>query len=88
MVVVGGSGNNLGSVVGGLLIWFAWIQAEPVASWLFAVLGGGLAGEGSDLAILLAERAPQMRTVIMGLALLLILRFAPRGILPETLQQK
>ncbi len=88
MVVVGGSGNNLGSVVGGLLIWFAWIQAEPVASWLFAVLGGGLAGEGSDLAILLAERAPQMRTVIMGLALLLVLRFAPRGILPETLQQK
>jgi branched-chain amino acid transport system permease protein len=88
MVIVGGSGNNLGSVVGGLLIWFAWIQAEPVASWLFALLGSGLPEEGGDLAILLAERAPQMRTLIMGLALLLVLRFAPRGIWPEALQRK
>ncbi len=88
MVIVGGSGNNLGSVVGGLLIWFAWIQAEPAASWLFALIGGGFTEEGSDLAILLAERAPQMRTLVMGLLLLLVLRFAPRGILPETLRRK
>ncbi len=88
MVIVGGSGNNLGSVVGGLLIWFAWIQAEPVASWLFALIGGGLTEEGSDLATLLTQRAPQMRTLVMGLVLLLVLRFAPRGILPETLQRK
>ena len=88
MVIVGGSGNNLGSVVGGLLIWFAWIQAEPAASWVFALIGSGLTEEGSDLSILLAERAPQMRTLVMGLVLLLALRFAPRGILPETLRRK
>lgn len=88
MVIVGGSGNNLGSVVGGLLIWFAWIQAEPAASWLFILIGSGLTEDGSDLAVLLSQRAPQMRTLVMGLVLLLVLRFAPRGILPETLRRK
>ena len=88
MVIVGGSGNNLGSVVGGLLIWFVWVQAEPIASWLFALIGGGLLAEGSELAATLLERAPQMRTLVMGMVLLLVLRLAPRGILPEELQRK
>ena len=88
MVIVGGSGNNLGSVVGGLLIWFVWIQAEPAASWLFHVIGDQSAEGGSEWARILIERAPQMRTLVMGLVLLLVLRFAPRGILPEALQRK
>ena len=88
MVIVGGSGNNLGSVVGGLLIWFVWVQAEPIASWLFTLIGGGLLEEGSELAATLLERAPQMRTLVMGLLLLVVLRLAPRGILPEELQRK
>jgi ABC-type branched-subunit amino acid transport system permease subunit len=29
MVIVGGSGNNLGAVLGGFLIWFIWVEAEP-----------------------------------------------------------
>ncbi len=61
MVIVGGSGNNFGSVVGGLLIWFVWVQAEPIASWLFGLIGSGLLGEGSALAETLLERTPQMR---------------------------
>ena len=88
MVIVGGSGNNLGSVVGGLLIWFVWIQAEPAASWLFHALGDQSAEGGSEWARIMIERAPQMRTLVMGLVLLLVLRFAPRGILPEALQRK
>jgi branched-chain amino acid transport system permease protein len=88
MVIVGGSGNNLGSVVGGLLIWFVWIQAEPAASWLFHVLGDPFAEEGVEWIQAMIDRAPQMRTLVMGFVMLLVLRFAPRGILPETLQQK
>ena len=88
MVIVGGSGNNLGSVVGGLLIWFVWIQAEPAASWLFHVLGDQSAEGGSEWARTMIDRAPQMRTLVMGMVLLLVLRFAPRGILPEALQRK
>ncbi|MEN0000906.1 MAG: branched-chain amino acid ABC transporter permease, partial [Pseudomonadota bacterium] len=30
MVIVGGSGNNLGAVLGGFIVWFTWVQAEPV----------------------------------------------------------
>ena len=32
MVIVGGSGNNFGAVLGGFLIWFAWIEAKPVGT--------------------------------------------------------
>ena len=88
MVIVGGSGNNLGSVVGGVVIWFVWIQADPAASWLFHVLGDPFVEEGSEWAKVMIERAPQMRTLVMGFVLLLMLRFVPRGILPEALQRK
>jgi branched-chain amino acid transport system permease protein len=30
MVIVGGSGNNFGAVLGGFLIWFLWVQVEPM----------------------------------------------------------
>ena len=43
MVIVGGSGNNFGAVLGGFLIWFAWIEAEPVGTWLIEVLTAGMA---------------------------------------------
>jgi branched-chain amino acid transport system permease protein len=88
MVIAGGSGNNLGAVAGGLLIWFIWVQAEPAAAWIFAVVGENLAEEGGALAGVLGERAPQMRTLVMGVVLLFVLRFAPRGLLPEAVQRK
>ena len=30
MVIVGGSGSNLGSILGGFLVWFLWVQVEPI----------------------------------------------------------
>ena len=74
--------------MGGLLIWFVWIQAAPAASWLFHALGDQSAERGSEWARTMIDRAPQMRTLVMGMVLLLVLRFAPRGILPEALQRK
>ncbi len=32
MVIVGGSGNNWGSVLGGMLIWYLWIKVEHGAT--------------------------------------------------------
>ena len=43
MVIVGGSGNNLGAVLGGFLIWFAWVEAEPVGLLLMDLLTSGMA---------------------------------------------
>ena len=82
MVIVGGSGNNWGSVFGGFLIWVVWIEAEPVGLFLMDVLTSGL-DDGSALRMHLLESAPHMRMVLMGAILLSALRFAPRGLIPE-----
>jgi branched-chain amino acid transport system permease protein len=82
MVVVGGSGNNLGSVVGGFLIWFCWVQVEPAGLWLMSIITSGLP-EGNALRAHLLEGAAHMRLLTMGAILLLVLRFSPRGLIPE-----
>ncbi len=82
MVIVGGSGNNHGSVIGGFLIWFAWIQAEPAGAWLLDVLTAALA-EDNPLRQHLIDSAAYMRPLFMGLVLLFAMRFSPKGILPE-----
>ena len=82
MVIVGGSGNNLGAVLGGFLVWFLWVQVEPMGLWLMQVITAPLA-EDSALRAHLIESAAHMRLLTMGLFLLLMLRFSPRGLLPE-----
>jgi branched-chain amino acid transport system permease protein len=82
MVVIGGSGNNLGSVIGAFITWFLWIEAEPAALWLVGLVNSMLA-ETNPLRQHLVEVAPHMRMVLMGLILVLVLRFSPRGVLPE-----
>lgn len=82
MVIVGGSGNNIGAVLGGFLIWFLWIQVEPLGHWLMGVVTVGMS-EGSALKAHLLESAAHMRLLTMGLVLLLVLRFSPRGLIPE-----
>ncbi len=82
MVIVGGSGNNLGSVLGGFLIWFIWIEAEPVGVWLINFATGWM-DDISPLRLHLLDSAQHMRLFMMGLVLLLVMRFNPGGILPE-----
>ncbi|MEM7267836.1 MAG: branched-chain amino acid ABC transporter permease [Pseudomonadota bacterium] len=82
MVIVGGSGNNWGSVFGAFLIWTVWIQAEALGPWLMGVLTSGLA-DGNAAREHLMEAAPHMRMVLMGAILLAALRFSPRGLIPE-----
>lgn len=82
MVIVGGSGNNFGAVLGGFLIWFLWVQVEPMSQYLVAILTAGMA-EDNALRIHLMESVAYMRLLTMGLVLLLVLRFSPRGLIPE-----
>ena len=82
MVIVGGSGNNWGAVLGGFVVWFFWIEAEPIGLWLMDLLTSGMA-EDSALRLHLLDSAAHMRLMTMGLILLLVLRFAPRGLIPE-----
>ncbi|MEM8750624.1 MAG: branched-chain amino acid ABC transporter permease [Pseudomonadota bacterium] len=82
MVIVGGSGNNLGSIIGGFVIWFFWIQAEPLGLAAMDFITSGMA-EDNPLRLHLLESASHMRLIMMGLILLLVLRFSARGLLPE-----
>jgi branched-chain amino acid transport system permease protein len=87
MVIVGGSGNNMGAVLGSFLIWIAWIEAEPVGVWLMQVSTSGMA-DGNLLKLHLIENAQHMRLFFMGFVLLLVMRFSPGGILPETIRKR
>ena len=82
MVIVGGSGNNWGAVLGGFLIWFLWVQVEPIGLWLMDILTSGMADDSALKAHLL-KSAAHMRLLTMGVILLLVLRFSPRGLIPE-----
>ena len=42
MVIVGGSGNNLGSILGGFVVWFVWIEAAPFALFVIELATSGL----------------------------------------------
>ena len=82
MVIVGGSGNNFGSVLGGFLIFFLWVQVEPMGAILMQILTSGMA-EDNGLRLHLLESVAHMRLLTMGLILILVLRFAPKGLIPE-----
>ncbi len=81
MVIVGGSGNNLGAVLGGFLIWFLWVQVEPMGQALINGITMGM-GDGA-LKDHLQDSVQHMRLLTMGVVLLAVLRFSPRGLLPE-----
>jgi branched-chain amino acid transport system permease protein len=82
MVIVGGSGNNFGSVLGGFLIFFLWVQVEPMGAILMQILTAGMA-EDNGLRLHLLDSVAHMRLLTMGLILILVLRFAPKGLIPE-----
>ena len=81
MVIVGGSGNNWGAVLGGLLMGWLWLIAENAGSLFQNYIGVFLAD--GPLKTHLIDIAPQMRLPLLGIALLLVLRFSPRGLIPE-----
>jgi branched-chain amino acid transport system permease protein len=70
MLVAGGSGNNLGAVVGALAVWAIWSLTE------FATL---------RLPPEWATQAAYLRVFLIGLALQIILQRSPGGLLPERL---
>ena len=84
MVILGGAGNNLGTIFGVLLVYVIWTMSEPAALFVFQQ-GAYWANElfGLQAPGDLATRALQMRVFVIGLTITLVLRFAPNGLLPE-----
>jgi len=87
MVIVGGSGNNFGAILGGFAVWFLWIEAAPISLFLINLFTAGLP-ETHELKVHLTESVPYFRYLMMGMGLLLIMRYRPKGILPEKIEIK
>jgi branched-chain amino acid transport system permease protein len=82
MVILGGSGNNWGAVLGGFVIWLLWVEAEPLGNWFMIALTAPLPAD-SFIAQHLLAGAAYTRYLLMGAILLLVMRFAPKGLIPE-----
>lgn len=87
MVIVGGSGNNAGAIFGAFVIWLIYIQSEFFGFWL--VDSATLWMEDSSaIRTQLLHQAQYFRPLILGIILLIILRFNPSGLMPEQPQRK
>lgn len=69
MLIVGGSGNNRGAILGALLMWGVWTLSGTAAQ---ALLPAGLQVKGGAAQI-----------ILIGLVLMLTLIFRPRGLIGE-----
>ena len=87
MVIVGGSGNNFGAILGGFVVWFLWIESAPIGLYLVNLTTAGLE-DTHFLKVHLIESVPYFRFLMMGVGLLLIMRYRPKGILPEKIEIK
>lgn len=69
MLIVGGSGNNKGAVLGAILMWAVWTLSSSTAQ---ALLPANLQVKGGAAQI-----------ILIGLVLMLMLVFRPRGLIGE-----
>ena len=82
MVIVGGTGNNFGAILGGFVVWFLWVQAAPMSLFFINLFTSHLP-ETNEFKIHLINSAPYFRFLIIGIGLLIIMRYRPQGLLPE-----
>ncbi len=87
MVIVGGTGNNFGAILGGFVVWFLWVEAAPMALFLINLFTSHLP-ETNSVKVHLIESAPYFRFLVIGIGLLTIMRYRPKGILPEKIEIK
>ncbi len=85
MVLVGGSGNNLGAIFGAVGVYIIWLMGEPFALLLFQFAADyGNIWFDWEAPNDLATRALQARVFFIGLTITLALRFMPNGLIPES----
>jgi len=88
MVILGGAGNNLGTLIGTVIVYIVWVMSEPATLAVFdAIKYLGLEWFDWQAPNDFDSRALQMRVFIIGLTITLVLRFAPNGLLPEKIRK-
>lgn len=71
MLILGGSGNNRGAILGAAVVWIIWSVSEIATD---------------QLPHEYAVKAKYIRLFLIGLMLQLVLRFRPEGLLPAPLR--
>jgi branched-chain amino acid transport system permease protein len=69
MLIAGGSGNNIGAIVGVYVIWGLWSTTLQL--------------QGYDLPAFLQARIPHLRDMLVGLIIVAVLLLNPKGLVPE-----
>jgi len=75
MLMLGGSGNNKGALLGAFVIWGVWAGTAFIAGWMEPVLG--------QISEPLAERSSYIRWMLVAILLAVVVLFRPQGIIPE-----
>lgn len=87
MVILGGPGNNLGTIFGAVAVYIIWIMSEPLALFLMQLFVSlGESAFGWEAPGNMDSRALQARVLVIGMLITLVLRFAPKGLLPEKIK--
>ncbi|WAM48771.1 branched-chain amino acid ABC transporter permease [Vreelandella venusta] len=87
MVILGGPGNNLGTIFGAVAVYIIWIMSEPLALFLMQLaVTLGENAFGWEAPNNMDSRALQARVLVIGMLITLVLRFAPKGLLPEKIK--
>ena len=82
MVLLGGTGNNYGAILGAFVVWFIWIESAPFALFVINALMSEV-DNTNQLKTHLIDSIPYFRYLMMGLGLLVVMRYRPKGLLPE-----
>lgn len=69
MLIAGGSGNNIGAIVGVYVIWGLWSTTLQL--------------QGYALPAFIEGRIPHLRDMLVGLIIVAVLLFNPKGLIPE-----
>lgn len=86
MVILGGPGNNLGTIFGAVAVYIIWIMSEPLALYVMQLVASLGESAGWALPSNLDSRALQARVLVIGMLITVVLRFAPKGLLPENIK--
>ena len=80
MLILGGSGNNRGAMLGAFLIWTIWSASELMIAGIIDL--AGYVFQTFDTGVL-ATRAGFLRMMLIGILMQVVLQKYPAGILPE-----
>lgn len=69
MLMVGGSGNNVGAIAGVFVVWGFWVLTLQIS--------------GYELGSTIESRIPYIREFVLGVLIVAVLLFRPTGLIPQ-----